>query len=148
VGALKEWIDHEEMNKDSMHIDDTVPVIATAEENPHECRKTGPSKGHCKQICATGGLTRLQGRGKPKEQEEKLQKEWKIDQTLNKEQELKKDKAVSNRDQEPTWKLLWNTATDSLKNSDYVNNTTKIVYSRQKQTSSDNSDSQTRKTTT
>ena len=27
-GALKDWIDHIEMNKDTMHLHDTVPVTA------------------------------------------------------------------------------------------------------------------------
>ena len=27
-GALKDWIDHIEMNKDTLHLDDTVPVTA------------------------------------------------------------------------------------------------------------------------
>ena len=28
VGSIKDWIDHDKMNKDTIHLDDTVPVTS------------------------------------------------------------------------------------------------------------------------
>ena len=50
-GALKDWIDHIEMNKDTMHLHDTVPVTAepinaleaaTAETDKNEDQENAP----------------------------------------------------------------------------------------------------------